>query len=305
MELVTIPEKLEEFDIKLLDKMMDIPSIESETFDFKEEASDLHEDMCAMANAKGGFLVLGIGQVKGKDDKTLIGFKKTGFKKGDEDSIGNKINNFRFIVEPIPHVTLNHVYEEDGNRFYTIIKIESKISEKPYFIKNTDQCYVRLHSSSQRVGRTAILNLYSANVELQKNIENLRISSTILKESLLHSSSDISTLSWESTMKVTPIDLQLIKNSIISCESFLQENNLLGEHLSQTSFTAGFNSILHALEKLNTYLEAYNRENTSEGRRQLLGQFFSWGIGSGTVGGVVEFLDKIIHLTNEFLSKYK
>lgn len=142
-------------------------------------------------------------------------------------------------------------------------------------------------------------------LELQNNIEKLRVASLLLKESLMHISSEISALQWDSVMKITPIDLVLIKNSIISSESFLRENNLLGQHTGQSSYTEGFNSILHQLEKVNTYIEAYNREITADKRRQLWGQFLEWGAGSNSVANAIKFIDGAVKLSEEFLSKYR
>lgn len=121
----------------------------------------------------------------------------------------------------------------------------------------------------------------------------------------MYTSSAISAVTWDSVMKVAPIDLVFIKNAIISSESFLRENNLLGEHTGQSSYTEGFNAILHQLQTMNTYIDAYNREITSNGRRELWGQFLSWGVGTTNVTSAINFLDTIIKVSDEFLSKYQ
>lgn len=300
MELVTIPEKLEEFDIKLLDKLITIPSIESENFDFKEEPSDLHEDICAMANTKGGFLILGVGQIKGKDDKTLIGFKKIGFTKGEEDPIGNKINSFRYLVDPIPYVTLNHIYEDNGSKFYTVIKIESKISEKPYFVKSTDQCFVRLHSSSQRVGRTTILNLFSASVEQVNNVEKLNVASKLVREAVINRVNDINSNPFrDETATISPIDLFILKDAILHSEWFLKEKNLLGGSKNTQEYTFGIFTILNTVEQLNAWLGSFN---VGFIRGNVKSQIMNWPHGSS--GSVIGLLDQIIKACEEFLSKY-
>ncbi|MDE1876791.1 MAG: ATP-binding protein, partial [Thaumarchaeota archaeon] len=300
VELFTIPEKLEEFDIELLDKMINIPSIESEIFDFKDKPSDLHEDMCAMANAKGGFLVLGIGQRKGKDDKTLIGFEKIGFTKGEEDPLGNKINNFRFLVEPTPTIAINHIYENDGSKFYTVIKIESKTSEKPYFITNTDQCFVRLHSSSQRVGRTAILNLFTNSVEQINNLEKLRSSSVLLRDEFKQTLDYCRSIHPATTVKATPIDIAFMHNAVISNETFLRERKLLGGTSEDVI------KILHILNKFNTQIEGYNNSVDPEEKRLLLQPIYSPSYVLFAEIPMIELvLNKAIKICEESLKKYR
>ncbi len=300
MELVTIPEKLEEFNIKLLDKMMNIPSIESEIFDFKDKPSELHEDICAMANAKGGFIVLGIGQRKGEDDKTLIGFKKIGFTKGEEDPLGNKINNFRFLVEPTPTITIRHIYEDDESKFYTVIKIESKTSEKPYFITSTDQCFVRLHSSSQRVGRTAILNLFSNSVEQIKNLEKLRSSAILLRDEFLQTLNLAKSIHPSTVIKATPIDLYFMRDAILSNESFLREKKLLGNDQEDVV------KMLHILTKFNTQIEGFNHSDNEESKRLLQRQFYEpSSVLQIELTTISTILNKVIQICDASLEKYR
>ena len=306
MELATIPEKLEDFNIVLLNKLINVTSVESDIFDFKLEPSDLHEDICAMANTKGGFLVLGIDQITGKDGRTIVGFKKVGFKKGEEDLIGGKINNYRFLIEPIPTLTINHIYEDSGE-FYTAIKIESRISDKPYFVTNTDQCFVRLHSSSQRVGRTTILNLFSASVEQKSSIEKLRVASGLVREALLFTSQGIQANATVnlSKAKLSPVDLTILRNAILSGEWFLIENDLLGKHTAPDAYTAGINGVLYNIELMNTYVKAYNQLTSGTEKESVMSQLSNnWGVGSTNVRNNIEILDKIIKTANEFLAKY-
>lgn len=302
MGLITIPEKLEDWNIEILTELVNLSDIESETFDFKSEPNELHTHICAMANTSGGFLVLGIGEVKSSDGKK-IRFKKIGFAKGEEDQLHLKVGNSIVNIEPTPTVNLKPLVE--GKKFYTILKIENTISKKPYFIKDKGQCYVRIGNSSRPASRSTILNLFSNSVEQRNNIEKLRVASAVTKETLMHIASDIGIISCDSVMKIRPVDLSLLKNSVLSSEWFLIEKNLLGSHTGQRSYTTGINSILHELERFNVYIEAYNRATNPEERRNLIGHLYPWGIGSSSHVSTTTFLDAIITATNDFLSKYK
>ena len=267
------------------------------------EPNELYNHICAMANTSGGFLVLGIGEIKSVDSKRIIGFEKIGFKNGEQECVRNEVGNSIFNIEPTPTANIEHI--PDGDKFYTVIKSANEISKKPYFIKDKGQCYVRIGNSSRPASRSTILNLFSTSIEQRNNIEKLRVACALLKESLMHVASDISTIRWDSSMKIHTVDLSIMKNAILSVEWFLLEKNLMGAHTGQSSYTHGINSILHNLELFNAYADAYNRVATTEERRQLVGQLYSWTAGSGQHVSAVNFLDSVIKAANEFLSKYR
>src|SRR5689334_22606554 len=118
MTLPSIPEKINDWDLRLLDELLQIRDIERETFDFKTVVlgnnpvpSDLHNDICAKANTDGGYLFLGIGEIK--DKSKVVGFKKIGFEKGKEDIVGRTVNEHRLRVEPIPMIDILHLPDGD------------------------------------------------------------------------------------------------------------------------------------------------------------------------------------------------
>jgi hypothetical protein len=91
MTLPVIPEKPEDWNIGVIDHLIKILSIESETFDFKgrrfnDKNDELYKDICAMANTSGGYIVLGIGEIKAPDGK-IIQFQKEEFPAGEEDKV--------------------------------------------------------------------------------------------------------------------------------------------------------------------------------------------------------------------------
>src|SRR2546428_7541756 len=118
MKSPLIPTELEEWKFETVDELTKYPDIESETFDFKKEPSDLYEDICAMANTQGGFIVLGISQIDSDNGKKILGFEKTGFELGEEDTLKNTVGNYAVKVEPLPVFDLKPVYDKKNNRFF-------------------------------------------------------------------------------------------------------------------------------------------------------------------------------------------
>jgi predicted HTH transcriptional regulator len=69
-----IPERIEDWDLQTLNKLVTLRDIERESFDFKgPKFQDLSDHICAMANTAGGYLVLGIDENKNATTGYLIG----------------------------------------------------------------------------------------------------------------------------------------------------------------------------------------------------------------------------------------
>lgn len=303
MKLPEIPQNLDDWSIDTIDALYRIPHIESEAFDFKKEQSELDEHICSMANHKGGILVLGIAPKRSEDSKHIIGFVKSGFSKGREEIILNQIADNVVKVEPRPKVDVKHISEKDDNTFYTVIKIESRISDKPYFVTTTDQCFVRLHNSKRRASRSFIFNLFAGSLEQRKNLESLRSACSLIKESVRHIIGDIQFVAPNSSMKIPILDLTYLRSLAISCEWFLKENNLWGEHTKQNSYTHGINSMLHELELMNTYIKSFNDAHENIERQSLKTQLSSYRHGSSFESDVITNFDNIITTIDEFLEK--
>jgi hypothetical protein len=164
---------LEDWNSDILEKLLKIRDIEGESFDFKREVDDkLYNDICAMANSNGGYLVLGIDENKTLNG-ILLDFKKHGFKYGEEDKIKLSISNSFHNVEPLPQITIKLIVS--NKKFYPIIKIEVEEYKKPFFIKEKGQCYIRVGNSSRPASRSVILNLMQRHLvsrEEQRNHTN-------------------------------------------------------------------------------------------------------------------------------------
>ena len=158
MKFPTIPEEIKDWDLKTLNKLINIIDIERDSFDFKgPDYKELCNHICAMANTPGGFIVLGIEEIPSpSNSEIIIGFRKNGFKHGKQDSVANSISNAIFNVEPVPKVEFKNI--RDRNKFYTVLKIHSEDNKKPYFTK-AGVCYVRNGPSTRQATRSVIMNL--------------------------------------------------------------------------------------------------------------------------------------------------
>jgi predicted HTH transcriptional regulator len=112
-----IPDKLEDWNIQIIDCLIPLRDIESETFDFKSaDFKELSIHLCAMANTLGGTIVLSIDEVKDQQGH-LTKYKKTGFVNNNkEDNVRNRVNNAMVNVEPIPKVSIRNV-SDTNNKF--------------------------------------------------------------------------------------------------------------------------------------------------------------------------------------------
>jgi predicted HTH transcriptional regulator len=207
--LADIPSNKSDWDIDVLNKLIKLKDIESDTFDFKSDYKKLSLYLCAFANNSFGQMVLGIKEFK--KGQVLYGFKKEGFPENDLNSIQGEINNAMVNVDPAPRVTISTL---NGNRLvYPIIKIEGENSKKPYFQKGTGICFVRIGSSSVPASRTTILNLFSDIMRKIENVEKLKASAEFLNEMIMYTCEKLETENYEDPVsRITPLDLSLIKN---------------------------------------------------------------------------------------------
>jgi hypothetical protein len=311
MTLPVIPEKPQDWNIDVIDSLIQILSIESETFDFKgsdfnEKKDDLYKDICAMANTSGGYIVLGIGEKKTPDGKTLR-FLKEGFTEGEEDKVNQRIANNVYDIEPKPSIEpAQQIYEENHKTFYTLIKINSINVLKPHFSKKRMQCYVRIGNTSQPAGRTAILNLFSDYREKKASVQGLKIAATFAKESLIPISNDLK--EYDDARMMPPIDLQSLKSAVSSNEWLLSQKGLLGGHKGNDhkSQVLGAYYHLRELEILNMYLDIYNTQHFTTTKQQIkrdLCEKQFWCPGRQKVKEAISFLDGLISCAREYLDK--
>ena len=300
MEKDVIPENLQDWNLNTIDNLIQFRDAESENLDFKEELSDLTKHISAFANTSGGFLIFGIAPIKDSSSKTISGYKKIGFKKGKEDEIGLEISNSCFSISPVPSYEIKHIADNDV--FYSVIKIRNEISKKPFIVKNKGQCFIRLDSSSRPAPRSTIMNLFGASIEYRKNIQNLQSSCILLKESLVATIDYLKGISINDPTRPAPIDLTILRSSLLPTMGFISEHDLLG-YRTETVRHHGITTVIDTLEQLNAQLYVYNTtENLAakdDAQKIILGHD---RVLAHDIRQVPTILDKIISKTQEFLS---
>lgn len=300
MESISIPQKLEEWTEEKIYQILKYPGIESESLDFKKEPNNLDEHFCAMANTVGGFLILGIDEIKSDDGTTLLGYKIKPFKKGKEESINQQIRNAISLLEPTPRMKSNHMYFDD--EFITIIEFKNEISRKPFMIKNTTQFWVRIKDSTRLANRSTIQMMFSASINQRNSIEKLKSTASLLQESFLHTLNDINSRYGY----IAEVDLELFQSAVADSEWFLTENDLWGKHTTTGGYEVGINSILHDLRFLNTRINSFNKMNAPDVKESFGTNLKnSYNKGGSYHDNITEFTDKIINISNRFLEKMK
>jgi len=301
MEKKEIPEKLQDWDLDIINHLIQFRDAESENLDFKEEINDLAKHISAFANTSGGFLVLGIAPIKDTINKTISGYKKIGFKIGKEDEVGLEISNSCFSISPIPTYEIKHI--PDNSVFYSVIKIRNEISKKAFIVKNKGQCFIRIDNSSRPAPRSTIMNLFGVSIEYRRNIQNLQSSCILLKESLSATINYLEGISIDDPTRPAPIDLTILRSSLLPTMSFVSENDLLG-YITKTTIHQGITTVIDTLEQLNAQIHVYNTtENLSvkdDAQKIILGHD---RVLAQDIRRIPKILDKIISKTEEFLSK--
>lgn len=225
MSVPESPQDLGKWDLALIDQLIAYPDIESEMFDFKgARLSELKIRICAMANTSGGILALGIEEPATRGQA----FVKSGFDPARKNAILSDIGNYTHKVEPHPKTEIREIDDING-RFYVIMKVEKRISDVPYAIKDKGQFYVRVGASSRPASRNIVLNLFSRLREKMHDVERLRSSCLATRNSFIQTNQIITAVSNDSSNRIPPLDLSFLKSATIQAEWFLPEKGILGE----------------------------------------------------------------------------
>jgi hypothetical protein len=307
MSISDIPKELDEWDITKLNNLVKLKDIERETFDFKgTDFNDLSRHLCAFANySDSGYIVYGIEQKKDTSDPdSLMAFENVGFDDDKKDWIRNQVNNAMVNVEPTPKVDIKNL--DENKRTFPVLKIEGEDINRPYFVKGSGKCYIRIGASSNAASRTTILTLFNNMAAKVNDIERLRVTANLLKESLINTSNRIHDIQPNDvTAKIPPINLNFIRNSVLSTEWFFKQNNLYGGHISSDYSVGGVHSFLYDLELLNISIDAYNREYYDYNRDRIKNSIRYWEPGVYKYNETIGFLENIITKSNEFLARVR
>ncbi|MDE1765075.1 MAG: hypothetical protein KGI27_02250 [Thaumarchaeota archaeon] len=102
-------------------------------------------------------------------------------------------------------------------------------------------------------------------------------------------------------IKATLIDPVFMRDAVISNESFLRNQKLLGGDSSEDVI-----KILHILTKFNTQITGFNNSHNTEEKRELLAQIYSPSFVLFSELSTVEpVLNKVIKICEETLKKYE
>ncbi|MDQ4072983.1 MAG: ATP-binding protein [Thermoproteota archaeon] len=156
--------------MELLQDILEIPNIEKESFDFKnnkvlDKDYRLEDHICAFANTYGGHIVIGIEEKKtnGNYPKFIL----NGFPDGSQDDVLKKIAQKMWLIEPLPSYEVKTI--ESENRYYIILYIKSEPYKRPFFAKNN--AYIRIGSSTLPANRNIILSMVNHHLIPHDNIK--------------------------------------------------------------------------------------------------------------------------------------
>lgn len=224
-----------------------------------------------------------------KNGDFLLEFDKKGYPLGKEDTIKRQITDFIAQVEPTPKVTIESIKDVDG-RFYPIIKIEGEEKNKPYMLKNKGQIYVRINSSSMPASRLTIFNLFSNVRERLQDVRVLKTTCSATRSALILTSRIIGygdTTSWTT---IPPMDLTFLKSATMQAEWFLVENDKYGEILA-SGHKVGMQTNIHLLERMNAYIETFNRAGSPHDKQLILPALKEWKPDQSNLTGIIAFLE--------------
>lgn len=295
-----IPKEIEDWNFNTINELIKLKDIESENFDFKgTKTKELAKHLCAFANTKGGFLVLGIDEKVNGEIK--IGFEKNGFNKGREDHVKNDIRNHQVQIEPIPDIQIKIIPE--GEKFFTVIQIEYNKFKKPYMLKEKGSCFVRIGGSTTPASRSTIIELSGDVRNFVQDLENLKASLIILREDFILTIGKFRYISPAAPNRLAKLDLSLVRSNIVKCQSFLIEKNLLGR-LTKVKIEEQITIILHTLDTLNSYIDGFSNSTNVEIKKSLQKQILDrhYTLYS-ELESVQPFLEYVIKVIDEQLYK--
>jgi hypothetical protein len=158
-----IPETMDGWNIDVLKNILEIPDVEKESFDFKnnkvlEKNYRLEDHICAFANTYGGYIVIGVGEEKINENRKK--FTLDGFDNGSQHEMLRKITQKIWLIEPMPRYEMTTI--ESQGRYQIILHIRLEAYKRPFFAKN--RSYVRIGSSTLPANRNVVLAMVNYNL---------------------------------------------------------------------------------------------------------------------------------------------
>ncbi len=301
MGIPTIPQNLDDWSIDVIDSLLDVSSIESETLECKREInpSSLPKHICAMANVHGGFILVGLDEKKTNDGKKS-GYDKTGLNL-DEDEINQRVSSAVYEIEPTPMVKSRCI--PDGAKTYAVIHIPEEKSKKPFFVKNSG-CHIRVGSSSFPASRNIVMSLFEG-LEKKRNIVSLMASLKILKAELGDTLAHMKSIHPENQMRSAQVDMGFVMADVTKNQAFLEENNLFAD-VSNSQVTGGILKVIQTIRKFNVQIEAYNSTQDPNRKREILKLLtVEYYVLSKDLDTAPSIIDDVISACQNTISKYE
>ena len=180
-----------------------------------------------------------------------------------------------------------------------------KYRKKPFILKNRGQCFIRVDTASCPAPRSTIMNLFGASIESRKNIQSLQSACIILKESLSLTISYLGKIGIFDPTRPAPVDLTILKSSLLTTVGFVSENDLLG-YQTNTASHLGITTVINTIEQLNAQLYAYNTTRDPNVKKSVKDMVFTeHKVLAKDLQQIPEFLDKVISKTEKFLANYQ
>ena len=301
MDIPSIPQNLDDWNMDVIDSLLNIPTIESEKLECKREirVDVLSKSICALANTRGGFILVGLGEKKA-DDGRKSGYEKIGLD-SDEDTIRQQIASATHVIDPIPGIDPKCIGA--GGKMCVVIHVPEEKSKKPFFVADRG-CYVRVGSSSFPASRSVVMNLFEGQTR-KRNIASLLASLKILKVELGATVGYIGKISTRDQTRPAPVDVRFVMADVMKNQAFLVENKLFGD-VNGGYVTQGILKALQAVRRLNAQVAAYNTEPDPALKEKIRATItVPYSVLSGDLRDAPSIIDDIISKCQSALDKYE
>ena len=300
MGIPTIPQNLDDWNIDVIDSLLDVPTIESETLECKREInpSSLPKHICAMANVRGGFILVGLDEKKTSDGKKS-GYGKTGLNL-DEDEINQRMSSAVYEIEPTPMV--KSICIPDGAKTYAVIHIPEEKSKKPFFVKNGG-CHIRVGSSSLPASRSIVMSLFEG-LEKKRNLISFVASLKMLKAELGATRAYMKSISPGDQTRPAQVDVEFVVTGVIKNQAFLVENGLFGENDSGP--VQGILKAIQTIRQLNVQIAAYNTMHHPDLKARIRNRLYtSSDVLSCNLDETPSLIEKVVSVCQDTIDKYE
>jgi len=158
-----IPQTMDGWNVEALRKILEIPDVEKESFDFKntkvlDKDYRLEDHVCAFANTYGGHIVIGVEEKKTNENHKK--FSLNGFDNGTQDEVLSKITQKIWLIEPTPRYETTTI--ESKGKYYIVLHIKLELYKRPFFSKY--KSYIRIGSSTFPANRSIVLSMVNYNL---------------------------------------------------------------------------------------------------------------------------------------------